>query len=87
MLGVGPQELMILGVLLLLLIVFGSDTFVNTARGVGKFLGGARRTVEDAKAELVPDEVEEARRAIKDFKDEALHGAEQDKQDKGRREA
>jgi Sec-independent protein translocase protein TatA len=87
MLGVGPQELMVLGGLLLLLVVFGSDTFASTARGVGQFLGGARRTVEDAKSELVPEEVEEARRAIHGFKGEALYGTEQDKQDKGRRKA
>jgi Sec-independent protein translocase protein TatA len=79
MLGVGPQELMILGVLLLLLVVFGSSKFSNAAREVGQFVGGARRTVEEAKSELVPDEVEEARRAIKDFHSEAIHGGEQDK--------
>jgi Sec-independent protein translocase protein TatA len=32
MLSVGPQELAVVGVLLLLLIVFGSNTFANTAR-------------------------------------------------------
>jgi Sec-independent protein translocase protein TatA len=79
MLSVGPQELVIIGVLLLLLVVLGSSKFSSTAREVGQFLGGARRTVEDAKSALIPDEFDEARRAIKDFKSEALHGAEQDK--------
>lgn len=87
MLSVGPQELVIVVVLLLLLIVLGSSKFSSTAREVGQFLGGARRTVEDAKSELIPDEVEEARRAIKGFKAEALHGAEQDEQDKRRHNA
>ncbi len=79
MLSVGPQELLIVGVLLLLLVVFGSNAFVNTAREVGQFLGGARRTGDDVKSELIPEEVDETRRAIKDFKTEALYGAEQDK--------
>jgi Sec-independent protein translocase protein TatA len=78
MLSVGPQELLIVGVLLLLLVVFGSGKFANTAREVGQFIGGAKRTVEDAKSELVPEEVDQARRAIKDFKSEALYGAERD---------
>jgi Sec-independent protein translocase protein TatA len=79
MISVGPQELAIVGVLLLLLVVFSSSKFANTAREVGQFLGGARRTVEDAKSELIPEEVDDARRAIKNFKTEALYGAEQDK--------
>ncbi len=68
-----------MGVLLLLLVVFGSGKFANTAREVGHFLGGARRTVEKAKSELISaEEVDQARRAIKDFKGEALYGAERD---------
>jgi len=43
------------------------------------FLGGAKRIVDDVKSELVLDEVDETRRAIKDFKSEALHSPEQDK--------
>jgi Sec-independent protein translocase protein TatA len=80
MLSVGPQELVILGVLLLLLFVLGSSKFSSTAREVGQFLGGARRTVEDAKSELVPEEVKEAQDAIKDLRSEALYGAQRDKQ-------
>jgi Sec-independent protein translocase protein TatA len=75
---VGPQELLIVGVLLLLLVNFGSDNFGNTAREVSHFLGGAKRTVEDAKSELLPEEVKEARRAIKDFNSEALYGAQRE---------
>jgi Sec-independent protein translocase protein TatA len=80
MLSVGPQELAVLGGLLLFLIVFGSAKFSSTARDLGHLLGGIKRTVEDAKSDLIPDEVKEARDTIKDLKTEALYGANQDKQ-------
>ena len=80
MLSVGPQELVILGVLLLFLIVFGSTKFSSTARDLGQLLGGTKRTVEEAKSDLIPEEVKGARDAIKDLKTEARYGAEQDKQ-------
>jgi Sec-independent protein translocase protein TatA len=78
MFSVGPQELVILGGLLLLLIVFGSAKFSSTARDLGQLLGGTRRTVEEAKADLIPEEVTEARETIKDLKTEALYGAQHD---------
>ena len=78
MLSVGPQELAIFGVLLLFLLVFGSAKFSSSARNLGQLLGGTKRTVEEAKADLIPKEVKEARDAIKDLKSEALYGAEQD---------
>jgi Sec-independent protein translocase protein TatA len=80
MLSVGPQELAVLGVLLLFLIVFGSAKFASTARDLGQLLGGTKRTVEETKADLIPEEVKEARKAIKDIKSEAFYGAQQDKQ-------
>ena len=80
MLGVGPQELAVFGVLLLLLIVFGSARFSNTARDLGQILGGTKRTVEEAKSDLIPEEVKEARDTIKDLKTDALHGAHRDKE-------
>jgi Sec-independent protein translocase protein TatA len=80
MLSVGPQELAVFGVVLLFLIVFGSAKFSSTARDLGHLLGGTKRTVEEAKSDLIPEEVKEARDAIKDLKTGALHGAEQDKQ-------
>jgi Sec-independent protein translocase protein TatA len=80
MLSVGPQELVILGGLILALIVFGSAKFSRTARDVGKLLGGTKRTVEEAKSDLIPEEVDQARKALKDLKAEALYGADQDKQ-------
>jgi Sec-independent protein translocase protein TatA len=80
MLSVGPQELAVFGVVLLLLIVFGSAKFSSTARNLGQLLGGTKRTVEEAKSDLIPEEVKQAREAIKDLKAEALYGAQQDKQ-------
>ena len=80
MISVGPQELAVLGVLLLLLGVFGSAKFSSTARDLGQLLSGTKRTVEEAKSDLIPEEVKEARDAIKDLKSEALYGAEKDKE-------
>ena len=78
--SVGPQELVVLGGLLLLLVVFGLAKFSSTARGLGQILGGTKRTVEEVKSDLIPEEGDQARGAIKDFKTEALYGAQQDKQ-------
>jgi Sec-independent protein translocase protein TatA len=81
MLSVGPQELAVFGVVLLFLIVFGSSKFSRTARDLGQLLGGTKRTVEEAKSDLIPEEVKEAREAIKNLKsEEALYGTRQGKQ-------
>jgi Sec-independent protein translocase protein TatA len=79
MLGVGPQELAVVGVVLLFLILFGSDKFSSAARNLGQLIGGTKRTVEEAKSDLVPDEIKEARDTIKDLKTDAIDGAERDK--------
>jgi Sec-independent protein translocase protein TatA len=68
----------ILGALLLFLVIFGSGKFSSAARDLGQLLGGAKRTVEDVKSELIPEEANEARRAIDDFKTELGSGAERD---------
>ena len=78
MLSIGPQELAVFGVVLLLLIVFGSPKFSSTARNLGQLIGGTKRTVEEAKSDLIPEEVREARDTIKDLRSEALYGAERD---------
>ena len=78
MLSIGPQELAVVGVVLLFLILFGSEKFSSTARDLGQLLGGTKRTVEEAKSDLMPEEIKEARDTIKDLKTEALDGAEQD---------
>jgi len=80
MLSVGPQELAVFGVVLLFLIVFGSAKFSSTARDLGQLIGGTKRTVEEAKSDVTPEEVKEARDTIKDLKSEALYGAQQDKE-------
>ena len=80
MLSIGPQELVVFGVVLLFLIVFGSAKFYSTARNVGQIVGGTKRTVEEARSDLIPEEVKEARQTKKDLKSEALDGAEQDKE-------
>ena len=68
MFGVGPQELLIIG--LLFLVVFGPARATSMARDFGRFVSGAQRTVEDFKDELVPEEVDEARQEVKEFKKE-----------------
>ena len=78
--SIGPQELAVLGAVLLFLIVFGSAKFSRTARNVGQLIGGTKRNVEEAKSDLIPEEVKEAQEAIKDLKSEALQGAEKNKQ-------
>ena len=80
MLSVGPQELAVLGGLLLCLIVFGSAKFSSTARDLGHLLGGTKRTVEEVKSDLIPEGVKEARDTIKHLKTEALFGAQRDKE-------
>ena len=62
MLSIGPQELTVLGILLLFLIVFGSTKFSSTARDLGQLLGGTKRTVEEAKSDRIPEEVKEAQK-------------------------
>jgi Sec-independent protein translocase protein TatA len=78
--SVGPQELAVLGGLLLFLLVFGSAKFSSTARNLGHLLGGTKRTVEEAKSDLIPEQVKEARDALKDIKTEALYGPQREKQ-------
>jgi Sec-independent protein translocase protein TatA len=48
--GIGPQELMI--VALLLLVVFGPQKASSMARDLGRFVNEARRPVEELKSEL-----------------------------------
>ncbi len=85
MFGIGPQELLIIG--LLLLVVFGPGKATNMARDFGRFVSGAQNTVEEFKSELRSEEVREARRTVKEFgselstsvgdlKDEARHSVE-----------
>jgi len=66
MFGIGPQELIIIGILFLL--IFGPSKLSDTARDIGRFTNEARRTADEFKAELtsVTEEVNETRRAVVD---------------------
>ncbi len=86
MFGIGPQELLIIG--LLALIVFGPTRAASMARDFGRFVSGAQDTVEDFKGELLSEEVREARRtvgevkseittSVEKFKDETRHSIEE----------
>ncbi len=68
MFGIGPTELLIIG--LLALLVFGPEKLANMARDFGRFISGANRTVEEIKSELLPEELEEQRRALDEIKSE-----------------
>ena len=63
MFGIGPQELLIVG--LLVLLIFGPTKATSVARDFGRFVSGANSTVEEIKSELVPEEVDEARRTAR----------------------
>jgi Sec-independent protein translocase protein TatA len=72
MFGIGPQELLIVG--LLVLLIFGPTKATSVARDFGRFVSGAKSTVEEFKSELVPEEVDEtrrtARRTVEEIKSE-----------------
>jgi Sec-independent protein translocase protein TatA len=70
MFGIGPQELIIIGVLFL--VVFGPTKAASMARDLGRFVNGANRTVEEFKEEILSEEVKEARRTVKGFKEELI---------------
>ncbi|MGH3086029.1 MAG: Sec-independent protein translocase subunit TatA/TatB [Rubrobacteraceae bacterium] len=50
MLGVGGSEIIILG--LLFLIIFGPNKLPQMARDIGRFVGEARRSIDEFKDEL-----------------------------------
>ena len=57
MFGVGPQEVMV--IVLLLLVVFGPGKAVGMARDLGRFANEARGQVEEFKEELLHGEDED----------------------------
>ncbi len=59
MFGVGPQEIVIIGVLFLL--IFGPSKLPTMARDLGKFVNQARRSIDEFKSEItaVGDEDED----------------------------
>src|SRR5215217_4988249 len=75
MLGIGPQELLIIGVLFLL--IFGPGKGASMARDLGRFVSGAQNTVDDFKSELLDsEEVKEVRRSVEELRDDAHHSVE-----------
>jgi sec-independent protein translocase protein TatB len=62
MLGIGGSEIVIIA--LLVLIIFGPSKLPQMARDIGRFVGEARRSIDEFKDELTaaPDEDEEDRR-------------------------
>lgn len=54
MFGIGAQEIVIIG--LLFLVVFGPSKLPGMARDLGRFVGGARRHVDEFKSELTSTE-------------------------------
>ena len=75
MFGIGPQELLLIG--LLVLVIFGPAKASGMARDLGRFVSGAQRSVEDLKSELYSDEVKEARHTVEEFRDEARRSVEE----------
>jgi sec-independent protein translocase protein TatB len=54
MFGIGAQEMVIIG--LLFLVVFGPGKLPGMARDFGRFVGGARRHVDEFTSELTSTE-------------------------------
>ena len=57
--GIGGEELVIMG--LLFLVIFGPAKLSQMARDLGRFVNESRRSVEEFKYELIPDEDEDRR--------------------------
>jgi len=58
--GIGFQEIVI--ICLLFLLLFGPRKLPQMARDFGRFLEEARRSVDEFKTELIPDEDEKGKR-------------------------
>ena len=74
MFGIGPPELLVIGVLFL--VVFGPSKLPSMARDVGRLVTESRRYVDELKSELVSEEVKEARRDAQEFKPELASSGE-----------
>jgi sec-independent protein translocase protein TatB len=62
MFGVGPQEMVIVG--LIFLVIFGPGSLPKMAKDMGRFVSEARRAIEDFKEEITAadDEDDEDKR-------------------------
>ena len=54
MFGIGPQEMMVIG--LLFLIIFGPSKLPSMARDLGRFVNEARSSLDEFRSEFVDDE-------------------------------
>jgi len=68
MFGIGPQELII--VVLIALVVFGPRRLPQMARELGRFVSEARRSIDEFREELGSEEVNEVRRDAQESKNE-----------------
>ncbi|HET7478613.1 MAG TPA: twin-arginine translocase TatA/TatE family subunit [Rubrobacteraceae bacterium] len=57
MFGVGPQEMVMIG--LLALLIFGPSKLPQMARDLGKFVAEARRSIDEFKDELTAEHDDE----------------------------
>jgi len=78
MFGIGPSELVIIGVLFL--VIFGPGKLPSMARDVGRLVTESRRHMDELKSELaseeVKEEVKEARHEVEEVKNELVSGTE-----------
>src|SRR5829696_3120791 len=85
MFGIGGEELVIIG--LIVLIIFGPSKLSSMARDAGRFVKEARRSADEFKTELMSEEIKEARRSarrtVNEFKSELTLN--EDGNDRGRR--
>jgi sec-independent protein translocase protein TatB len=66
--GIGPQEVLVIAFLVLL--VVGPRKFVDVSKDMGRFVNEARTYTSDLRNEVVPEEVSEARREAGKLKSE-----------------
>ena len=57
MFGIGGQEIIIIG--LLVLVIFGPNALPRMARDLGRFVSEARRSIDEFKEELTAEDDEE----------------------------
>jgi Tat protein translocase TatB subunit len=68
MFGIGPQELVV--VALIALVMFGPRSLPQMARELGRFVSEARHSIDEFKEELSYEEVNEVRRDVQESKNE-----------------
>lgn len=76
MFGIGPQEVVI--IVLLVVVVFGPAKAASMLRDLGRFTNEARRPLEELKSELLDsEEVKEVRHAVGEVKSEVATSVEE----------